>query len=140
MASVKNKVNTRISSQNKMTLYFGPPKVMDLSEVPTARAVIQNCNLIKENMILLEEVPVNQVTKLVVAKEVALHLMSQWTKSNAKFVHPVIIKEESIVKKIERLYQNAENVVSQPEALLYPFTYDDPNLSVMHLCYAILFR
>ena len=36
--------------------------------------------------------------------------MSQWTKSNAKFVHPVIIKEKSIVKRIERLYQTAENV------------------------------
>ena len=37
-------------------------------------------------------------------------MLDQWLKSNAKFTPPVIMKEESLVKKIQRLWEKVEKV------------------------------
>ena len=36
--------------------------------------------------------------------------MAQWQKSNAKFIHPVVIKEDTLARKLENVWDKAKFV------------------------------
>ena len=107
-----SKVKTRHQSgSQKLREYVGNGKELDMSEVPTVRAVIQKGLLIKETWLMeSDNLRRHDVSLIDVAKEVAPVIIGQWLKSNAKFVPPVVLVEHSIVNKVKKLWQRVENV------------------------------
>ena len=107
-----SKVKTRHQSGNqKLREYVGNGKELDISEVPTLRAVIQKGLLIKENLLMeSDNLRRHDISLSEVANKVAPVIIGQWLKSNAKFVPPVVLEEHSIVNKVKRLWQRVENV------------------------------
>ena len=41
--------------------------------------------------------------------------MAQWQKSNAKFIHPVVIKEDTLARKLENVWDKAKYVPKQAD-------------------------
>ena len=108
--SSSSKPRTRHDSSNKISDLVGKGKEFDLSEVPSVRAVIQRGILIKEKLIIEQEVAPSEIKVGEIARQLAPLILDQWHKSNAKFCPPVIIQEKSLVNKIERLWKRVEDV------------------------------
>ena len=89
-----SKVKTRHQSGNqKLREYVGNGKELDISEVPTLRAVIQKGLLIKENLLMeSDNLRRHDISLSEVANKVAPVIIGQWLKSNAKFVPPVVLE------------------------------------------------
>ena len=80
------------------------------SEVPTLRAIIQRGLLVRDRLLLEQGSAKTEIhTKDIIAELVPL-ISTQWQMSNAKFSPPVTIKEDSIRKKVERLWGRVEEV------------------------------
>ena len=96
-------------SSGKLRDYIGPAVAMNPTEVPTFRAVIQQGLLLKEKKLLEEDLSKTSYTKKELASDLAPLVLAQWTKTNYRFIPPVVIKENTLVKKIEKLWQTAED-------------------------------
>lgn len=90
--------------------YVGVGKPIDKLEVPTVRAVLQQCILLKDDMVLNDESSKNQIGSSTLAKKVAPIILAQWHKSNVKFCPPVIITEKSLVSKVDKLWNRVTEV------------------------------
>ena len=90
--------------------YFGQAKELNPSEVPTVRAVIQLGLHIKDQKQLVENMATTNLTKGDLARSMAPIVLQQWEKANPLFKPPVIIKENTLVKRIERTWQRAEDL------------------------------
>ena len=103
---------TRHASGSKLQDYVGAGKEFDPTEVPTLRAMIQQGIFLRDQKFLFEDVAKNapSYSKKQIAKDLAPMILAQWHKSNNKFVPPVIMKQYSLEKKIENLWQRAEDV------------------------------
>ena len=106
-----SKPKTRHSSGSKWKDFIGPAKEFNPSEVPTLRAVLQKGLLLKDEKHIIEGVAIGHYTKGQIARDLAPLVMAQWEKANPQFKTPVIIKENTLVKKIERLWQRAEDII-----------------------------
>ena len=104
-----NKPKTRHDSASKLKEYIGPSLELNPSEVPTLRAVLQHGLLLRDKKLLDENVDKRCYSKGQMAKDLAPLVLSQWTKSNHMFTPPVTIKENTLVKKIEKLWQASED-------------------------------
>ena len=97
-------VKTRKHSYSKLSELVGSGKDFLPSEVPTLRAVIQKGILIREGVLVeLGKAKTDVHSKDIIAQLVP-SIVAQWQISNAKFAPPVTIKEDSIRKKVERLW------------------------------------
>ena len=103
---------TRHASGSNLQDYVGAGKEFDPTEVPTLRAMIQHGIFLRDQKFLFQDVAKNapSYSKKQIAKDLAPMILAQWHKSNHKFVPPVIMKQYSLEKKIEILWQRAENV------------------------------
>ena len=107
---MKRLTRENVNKNSKLKELYGPSKSFMTTEVPTARAVLQ-CGFL-----LMDEVSLNQNSckradiKLQVIKELATLITNQWHKSNCKFIPPVIITEASLIQKVRRLWDKAENI------------------------------
>ena len=103
---------TRHASGSKLLEYVGAGKEFDPTEVPTLRAIIQQGIFLRDQKFLFEDVAktASSYSKKQIAKDLAPMILAQWHKSNNKFVPPVIMKLYSLEKKIEILWQRAEDV------------------------------
>ena len=103
---------TRHASGSNLQDYVGAGKEFDPTEVPTLRAMIQQGIFLRDQKFLFEDVAKNapSYSKKQIAKDLAPMILAQWHKSNNKFVPPVIMKQYSLEKKIEILWQRAEDV------------------------------
>ena len=95
---------TRHDSASKLKEYIGPPVKLNPNEVPNVRSVLQQGLFLKDKKLLDDNVAKGQM-----ARDLAPMVLSQWTKSNHLFIPPVIIKENTLIKKIEKLWQTAED-------------------------------
>ena len=84
--------------------YVGVGKDIDKAEVPTLRAVLQQCILLKDDMVLNDESAKNLIGSAIIAKKVAPIIIAQWHKYNVKFCPPVIISEKSLIKRVDKLW------------------------------------
>ena len=107
MASHKSK--TRQDSASKLKEYLGPPQELNPNEVPTVRSALQQGLFLRDKKLLDENVAKGFYTKGQMARDLAPLVLSQWSKSNLLFIPPVIIKENTLIKKIEKLWQTAED-------------------------------
>ena len=97
-------VKTRRHSASKLSEFVGPTKEFLPSEVPTLRAIIQRGLLVRDRLLLEQGSAKTEIhTKDIIAELVPL-ISTQWQMSNGKFSPPVTIKEDSIRKKVERLW------------------------------------
>ena len=106
----KGGAKTRHQSGTKLGELVGPGKELNMSEVPTLRAIIQKGILVKEQMMndmgtSKKNIPVNDIVK-----ELVPVIMAQWQKSNARFCPPVTIKPRSLEIRLERLWRKVEEV------------------------------
>ena len=90
--------------------YVGVGKDIDKAEVPTLRAVLQQCILLKDDMVLNDESAKNLIASTILAKKVAPIILAQWHKSNVKFCSPVIINEKSLVNKVDKMWNRVTEV------------------------------
>ena len=74
------------------------------SEVPTLRACIQRGILIKERQLLEDSKAKTEIHVGETCKELAPLVLSQWQRSNPKFYPPVVIKGDSLVKRLDWTY------------------------------------
>ena len=107
MASHKSK--TRQDSASKLKEYLGPPQELNPNEVPTVRSALQQGLYLRDKKLLDENVAKGFYTKGQMARDLAPMVLSQWTKSNHLFIPPVLIKENTLIKKMEKLWQTAED-------------------------------
>ena len=106
----KAKAKTRHQSGSKLSEFVGRGTEFIECDVPTLRAVMRKGILIKEKLMIEEEVQKNDIKRGDVIREVVPLILGQWQKLNAKFCSPVIITEKSIVSKVERLWDRVEKV------------------------------
>ena len=109
-SQVGAKPKTRKQSGSKLSEFIGPGKELNPTEVPTARTALQRGLLIKEKWLIEESLSKTQIRAADVCKELAPIILAQWQKSNPQFRHPVVIKAESLVQKLERLWNRANSV------------------------------
>ena len=103
-------VKKRRHSASKLSEFVGPANEILPSEVPTLRAIIQRGLLVRDRLLLEQGSAKTEIhTKDIIAELVPL-ISTQWQMSNAKFSPPVTIKEDSIRKKVERLWGRVEEV------------------------------
>ena len=96
---------TRQQSSSKLADFVGPGKEFDITEVPTGRAVIQKGILIREQLMIEENLNIRRISKSVIAGKLTPLIIAQWKKSNANFIPPVTIQEKSIFNRVrESLY------------------------------------
>ena len=101
---------TRQQIGSKLGELVGPGKEFMPSEVPTLRACIQRGILIKERQLLEDSKAKTEIHVGETCKELAPLVLSQWQRSNPKFYPPVVIKGDSLVKRLERLWKRANEV------------------------------
>ena len=111
MAGVRTRKYPQSQTDSKLSELVGPGKEFLLSEAPTLRAVIQRGILIKEHLLLehgtaKKDIHVKPIVDLLVPL-----IFAQWQKSNARFAPPVTIREDSVGKRVERLWGVLEEVV-----------------------------
>jgi len=99
---------TRHQSGNKLVDLVGPGKEFNPSEVPTLRAVMQKGIQIKESM--LEGTAKTEVHVKEIVPELVSLIEAQWQKANPKFCPPVTIKQDSIEKKLSKLWKRVNEV------------------------------
>ena len=90
--------------------FVGKGKDLDKKEVPSLRAVIQQGILLKETLVLEDGLTKLEISARDLAKELAPLIVAQWSKSNIKFTPPVIISEDSLVRKVERMWTKVQDV------------------------------
>ena len=100
----------RQNTVDKFSDFVGKSKEFDKTEVPTNRAVIQRGLLIKEKHFLELDKAKLEIHKQKIAQELSALVLAQWQKSNAKFHPPVTIKENSLCKRIEKLWDRVMKV------------------------------
>ena len=101
---------TRSSLSTHLSEIIGPAKEINISEFPTARAVLQHGLFLKEKSEVEEDVKKCHYSNRELARDLSDVILRQWKKCNAKFAPPVIIQETAIIKKVERLWQRASDV------------------------------
>ena len=111
-SQVGTRPKTRTQVDSKFCELVGPGKEINPTEVPTARTALQRGILIREKLLLEESLAKNQIRPYDVCKELAPIILAQWQKSNPKFCHPVVIKPESLVRKLERLWSRISIVAN----------------------------
>ena len=110
-SNAAKKVTTRKESgSQQMKNLVGKGKELDKTEVPSWRAVIQQGILLKETLILEDGLTKLEISARDLAKELAPLVAAQWNKSNIKFTPPVTISEDSLVRKIERMWTKVQDV------------------------------
>jgi hypothetical protein len=105
-----SKKKTRQTSVDKLSEFVGKSKEFLTSEVPTNRGVIQRGLLIKEHHYFELDKAKTVIHKQQTAQELAPLVLEQWKKSNAKFSPRVTIKENSVCKRIEKLWDRSVKV------------------------------
>ena len=98
---------TRHQAATRLVEFVGPEKDLNAGEVPTVRAALRKGILVRER---LPRWPRKIFTPETFAKELAPAVLAQWQKSNAKFIHPVVIKEDTLARKLENVWDKAKYV------------------------------
>ena len=109
MASHKPK--TRHDSASKLKEYIGPSQELNPNEVPTVRSVLQQGLFLRDQKLFNENVAKGFYTQGQMVRDLAPMVLSQWIKPNHLLIPPVIIKEKTMIKKIDKLWQTAENLL-----------------------------
>ena len=78
--------------------------------MPTLRACIQRGILIKERQLLEDSKAKTEIQVGDTCKKLAPLVLSQWQRSNPKFCPPVVVKEDSLAKRLERLWKRVTEV------------------------------
>ena len=105
-----SKPKTRHSTGSKLTDLIGAGREFVATECPACRAVIRKGLLLQEARLVEKDVAKHQYTVRQIATDLCPLVLAQWRKSNAKFSPPVIISEESVIRKIEQFWQRASEV------------------------------
>ena len=111
MASVRTRKCAQSLTDSKLSSFVGQGKEFLHSEVPTLRAVIQRGILIKEDLLLEHGAAKTDIHVKQIVDQLVPLIFAQWQRSNVKFVPPVTIREDSVGKKVERLWGAVEEVV-----------------------------
>ena len=77
------------------------------TECPTYRAVIRRGLLLQELRLVEKDVAKHQYRVRQIATELCPLVLAQWRRSNAKFSPPVLIREASVIRKIEQFWERA---------------------------------
>jgi hypothetical protein len=91
---------TRHQSSSKLTEFVGPGKEFEITEVPTGRAIVQKGILIREKLMIVDNIPIERISKTTIARKLTPLIFEQWQRSNGKFVPPVTIQEKSIFNRV----------------------------------------
>ena len=108
--AAKKATTRKGSGSQQMKDFVGKGKHLDKKEVPSLRAVLQQGILLKETLILEDGLTKLEIGARDLAKELAPLIVAQWSKSNIKFTPPVIISEDSLVRKVERMWTKVQDV------------------------------
>lgn len=108
--AAKKATTRKGSGSQQMKDFVGKGKDLDKKEVPSLRAVLQQGILLKETLILEDGLTKLEIGARDLAKELAPLIVAQWSKSNIKFTPPVIISEDSLVRKVERMWTKVQDV------------------------------
>ena len=101
------KPKTRRNSGTVISEYIGIPKELNQSELPTNRTVLLKALLLKEE----NQLNARNYTNQQLSTDLAPLVIALWTKSNALFEPPVIIKQDALIKRIVTLLDKMKNVV-----------------------------
>ena len=80
------------------------------SQLATNRSILQKFILVKETMVDDQNVHFSKISLVDIANVVSSDLLKQWETVSPLLCPPVIIGRESIVNKVKRLWEKADNV------------------------------
>ena len=98
------------NSASKFRQLVGPGKELIPSEVPTLRAALQKGILIKERKLIEEGSDLKDVHVKDCCRELAPAILAQWQKANRKFSPPVVVTEDALAKRLESLWNRANEI------------------------------
>ena len=101
---------TRHQAGTKLAEFVGPGKDLNPGEVPTLRAALQKGILIRERLLIEQDVAKKDIHARDICKELAPAVLAQWQKANPKFIPPVVVKEACLVVKLEKVWNKAKDV------------------------------
>ena len=111
----KSLIKTRHSTKSVMSEFLGSAGVdFTTSELPALRSVLLKGVLLKENFVMEDGGGGSEGGKQyeigILARDIMISLLNQWSKANAQFKPPIIISEKAICDKIVRAWTTASKI------------------------------
>ena len=103
--------STRNAVTTGLVDFIGSGREMLETELPTLRSVLRKTILAREELSIESDQFLRKISISEVIDTVIIDIGRIWKKSNSKFVHPVVIENKSIKKRILLAWETANSIV-----------------------------